>query len=412
MARVFVVAVLAGLAVSLLAAAAPPAATQTTTVVAAAADAYVDAGSPTTSFGTRTYLWVDGDPVRRGFLRFDVPPLPGPVVRATLSFQVDSGASRGLDVRAVPASDWDEATITHANAPTPAAVVGASSGALTTGTRATVDVTPLVAGAGALTLALTTTTTTRIQLASRELGAATAPQLEIVSEGTPAPDTTPPSTPPGFAVAAVTPTTISTAWSASQDDVGIAGYRLLVGGVVVATTTVTAYTFTGLPCETPHDLAVEAYDAAGNVSGAAHAAATTEACPTVVPAAVETEPVPHAGDAADDPAIWVDPADPGRSVVIGTDKQGGIAVYDLSGAQLEYRPDGLINNVDLRQGVQLGGQSVTLVAASDRSVARRIAVYKLDPATRTLVDVAARPLAAGFEPEGICLYRSPDTGIL
>ena len=42
---------------------------------------------------------------------------------------------------------------------------------------------------------------------------------------------------------------------------------------------------------------------------------------TVVPTA-ETTPVSHSGDAADDAAIWVNPSDPARSTIIGTDKLG------------------------------------------------------------------------------------------
>jgi 3-phytase len=42
---------------------------------------------------------------------------------------------------------------------------------------------------------------------------------------------------------------------------------------------------------------------------------------TVVPT-VETTPVSHRGDAADDAAIWVNPSDPARSTIIGTDKVG------------------------------------------------------------------------------------------
>src|SRR4029453_3449971 len=41
-----------------------------------------------------------------------------------------------------------------------------------------------------------------------------------------------------------------------------------------------------------------------------------------VVASAETDPVPHDGDAAHDPAIWVHPNDPGRSVILGTDKKG------------------------------------------------------------------------------------------
>jgi hypothetical protein len=39
-------------------------------------------------------------------------------------------------------------------------------------------------------------------------------------------------------------------------------------------------------------------------------------------ASTETDPVPHDGEAADDPAIWVHPKDPGKSVILGTDKKG------------------------------------------------------------------------------------------
>src|SRR5687768_14696287 len=53
-----------------------------------------------------------------------------------------------------------------------------------------------------------------------------------------------------------------------------------------------------------------------------------------VTASVETTPVPHSGDAADDSAVWVHPTDPALSRIIGTDKLGGIAVYDLSGRQV------------------------------------------------------------------------------
>jgi 3-phytase len=126
-------------------------------------------------------------------------------------------------------------------------------------------------------------------------------------------------------------------------------------------------------------------------------------------AARETEPVPSSGDAADDPAIWVDPARPERSVVVGSDKKGGIAVYDLSGRQLQYRPDGDMNSVDLRSGVPLGGRRVTLVTAGDRDE-DTIAVYRLDPASRQLVPVPTEPIELGLRVYGSCMHRSARTG--
>jgi 3-phytase len=125
--------------------------------------------------------------------------------------------------------------------------------------------------------------------------------------------------------------------------------------------------------------------------------------------AVETAPVPHTGDAADDPAIWVHPNDPALSTVIGTDKKGGLAVYDLAGQQIQYLPDGRLNNVDIRTGFPLAGQKVALVTAGNRTDGT-IAIYRIDPATRQLESVTARPITTLAKTYGSCMYRSPTTG--
>lgn len=127
-----------------------------------------------------------------------------------------------------------------------------------------------------------------------------------------------------------------------------------------------------------------------------------------VAAAVETDPVPSRGDAADDPAIWIHPTDPSRSVIIGTDKKAGLAVYDLIGQQLQYLPDGELNNVDVRSDFPLGGQLVALVTASNRAE-NSIAIYRVNPATRMLENVAAREIFT-TDAYGSCMYRSAVTG--
>jgi 3-phytase len=135
---------------------------------------------------------------------------------------------------------------------------------------------------------------------------------------------------------------------------------------------------------------------------------------------VETTPVPHSGDAADDAAIWVNPSEPARSTIIGTDKLGGIAVYDLAGTQLQYRDESArYNNVDLRADFPLGDQSVALVAASDRTryyttsdrteYYQRIVLYSVDPATGTLAELGGT-IRVDYEPYGLCMYRSQKDG--
>jgi 3-phytase len=142
-----------------------------------------------------------------------------------------------------------------------------------------------------------------------------------------------------------------------------------------------------------------------------------------VSASVETEPVPSAGDAADDPTIWMHPQDRSLSTIIGTDKDRGLAVYDLAGKELQFLPDGEINNVDLRYGFPLKDQSVALVVGSNATNGS-IVIYRVNPHTRMLEDVAAHAVDPSatrhpkrqddsrwgpYEP-GLCMYRSSIDG--
>ena len=124
---------------------------------------------------------------------------------------------------------------------------------------------------------------------------------------------------------------------------------------------------------------------------------------------MESAPVPNSGDAADDAAIWVNPSNPALSAVIGTDKLGGLAVYDLSGTQLHYYSGIRPNNVDLRYGFNLGGTNVDIVTASDTN-SDTILVYRIDPVTRALVNVRAQARDTGFGVSGLCMYDSPASG--
>ena len=137
------------------------------------------------------------------------------------------------------------------------------------------------------------------------------------------------------------------------------------------------------------------------------------ACATVPPimgdpavtvtATAETPPVGTAReDAADDPAIWLNPANPAASLVVGTDKKGGLYVYDLKGAQKHFIPAPGLNNVDL---IDLPGGRV-LVAASDRSDLTKVQLFLalLDTKTGTLTP-AGRIVVGPGEGYGICMVK-------
>lgn len=140
----------------------------------------------------------------------------------------------------------------------------------------------------------------------------------------------------------------------------------------------------------------------------AHTAAENKAELPQVHALVQTDPVSHRGDAADDPAIWRHPSQAERSLVLGTNKKEGLLVYDLQGREKQKLAVGRLNNVDLRQDVRLGGQRLDLAAATQR-----------DDNSVLLFRIGANGVVseAGHIPTplkniyGICLYQ-PDAATL
>lgn len=145
------------------------------------------------------------------------------------------------------------------------------------------------------------------------------------------------------------------------------------------------------------------------------ACATIAAAAPVIAPRVVTEPVPHDSD---DPAIWIDRADPARSLILGTDKHpddGGLYVFDLDGKiQAEKSVRGLRrpNNVDVAYDFPLGGRRVDLAVVTERN-AGRLRVF-------TVPDLA--PVDGGglpvFDrdperlPMGVALYTRPRDGAL
>jgi 3-phytase len=125
-----------------------------------------------------------------------------------------------------------------------------------------------------------------------------------------------------------------------------------------------------------------------------------------VHATVETDPVPHRGDAADDIAIWIHPDNTALSTIIGTDKLGGFAVYDLHGNGLQYLSDGNMNNVDIRYGFPLGGAAIDLVGMTNRTT-NSLAFYKVNPSTRKLTRVGS--VSTSLVVYGFCMYKSPSS---
>ena len=121
----------------------------------------------------------------------------------------------------------------------------------------------------------------------------------------------------------------------------------------------------------------------------------------------------------DDPAIWVHPTEPSRSVILGTMKvaapAGAVVVFGVDG-QIRQVISGIDrpNNIDVEYGFSLGGRPVDLAVVTER-YGRRLRVFRIDPQQGGLVDVAAPPVLEGQSgeagaPMGIALYKRPRDG--
>jgi acid phosphatase type 7 len=259
-------------------------------------DTEANSEDPASTRGSKAEARVDGEPVRRAYLRFNVSGLTDPVSRATLKLYSRTAHSQGFEVRSTAGTEWTEATLTYENAPAPSPTVTGTSGSIASGTWAAIDVTSLVAGNGAVSFALTTTSVTNLPLAMKESGATLAPQLVVETSGSttspppPPPDTTSPSTPSGLTKTGGTETQVSLSWSASTDNVGVTGYGVYRDGTLVSETTATSFTVTGLSCGRSYEFAVDARDAAGNRSAKTTLTAATNSCPTSGTPPADTTP--------------------------------------------------------------------------------------------------------------------------
>ncbi|WP_225204681.1 phytase [Novosphingobium huizhouense] len=142
----------------------------------------------------------------------------------------------------------------------------------------------------------------------------------------------------------------------------------------------------------------------GLLAGMALAGPASAAPVTVeVTAKAETAPVGTGNaDAADDPAIWRNPANPAASLIVATDKKAGLYLYGLDGRPRDFSPDGRLNNVDL---VDMGAAGVIVVASDRNDEARaKLRLYRLDTRAAKLVPLGT--VEAGWgEGYGVCLWR-------
>jgi len=121
---------------------------------------------------------------------------------------------------------------------------------------------------------------------------------------------------------------------------------------------------------------------------------------------------------ADDPAIWIHPTDPARSLLFLSDKATGIYVFDLQGRAVQHVSFGTrINNIDVRSDVPWENGTLHCVAANLRKVGK-LALLRIDPdwsigaALTILCDASDTDNRISPDSYGFTLYRRPTDGAL
>jgi 3-phytase len=135
--------------------------------------------------------------------------------------------------------------------------------------------------------------------------------------------------------------------------------------------------------------------------------------PAVATEAVASDP--------DDPAVWVHPSDPARSLILGTNKTaapaGSLLVFGLDGKlRQEIKPIDRPNNVDVEYGLRLSGRPVDIAILTER-LQRRLRVFRVRPDGSGLDDLSPSgiPVFEGQQgengaPMGVAIYKRPRDG--
>ncbi|GHD45400.1 DNRLRE domain-containing protein [Mycetocola manganoxydans] len=284
--------------------------------VSTAEDSMVYQVAPSTNYGADSQLSARGaasNSAIESFLKFALPEAPAGTVLTGASISVrtstdPTAGSADTHTYSLSAASWGEGAITWNNRPTTGGTtLGTLSGASATNSAYT---STLAAGALAgavgqtVSVRLTSVGGDNVRLWSSEAANASyrpVLTLTFTPGAGPVPDTSAPSVPAGVSTS-VSGSTVSVNWSASTDDVGVAGYNVYRGSESgftadaaskVGEASGTAFTNSGVGSGTWY-YRVAAVDAAGNVGTASTSVSATVSAPPAEPITVRVAPTEDA----------------------------------------------------------------------------------------------------------------------
>ncbi len=116
-------------------------------------------------------------------------------------------------------------------------------------------------------------------------------------------------------------------------------------------------------------------------------------------------------DTADDPAIWIHPYDPTKSIIFGSNKRKGIFSYTLDGKEHQQILCGKINNIDIRQNVKWGKKEIDILAGSNRTD-RSIDIFLIGTNGQINNQADFKIQVPQIKPYGLCMYKDSNGNAL
>lgn len=206
------------------------------------------------------------------------------------------------------------------------------------------------------------------------------------------PDTQPPAAPANLATTSKTATTISLAWTASTDNIAVAGYDIYNGTTLIGSAVnTTVYTVTGLSASTTYNFTVKAKDTVANISAASNVLSETTSPPDTEAPTAPINLVSTAVAAATVSLTWTASTD--NVAVAGYDIYKGTTLVGSTSNTTVYTVTGLTASTTYNFTVKAKDASANISAASNV-----LNVATVSPDTE-----------APTAPSNVTFYREDDT---
>lgn len=124
----------------------------------------------------------------------------------------------------------------------------------------------------------------------------------------------------------------------------------------------------------------------------------------VVIARSRTQNLPLPSDSIDDSAIFINVNNIHKSLLISSDQETGIYIYNLSGDIVQHLTEPTINDIDIRYNFPYNGAKIALITAGNVTK-NTIEFYIINESNNKMEKLKNGSLGAGLQLYGSCMYH-------